>query len=140
MANQKYAQVAAMAGSGQLNWRGDHIVGLLMTGVTFVSTHTRLTSLPAGTQKASAEIPNRMMGDGGEALGLPAIFPRVPQGTPYQVLVVKDVGDSNPMLLAFYDQDSASGALGMANNGTLIVRPATFPDASPPTLGVWFTI
>ena len=96
--NQKYAQVPTMAGSGQLNWRSDHIVALLMYGAGYVSTHSRLSDLNTGTQKASAEIPSRSMGAGGEALGLPAVFPRVAKDSPYQVLVVKDVGDANPML------------------------------------------
>lgn len=140
MANQKYAQVASMAGSGQLNWRGDHIIALLMQGAVFVSSHTHVSNLPGLTQKASAEVAGRVMGEGGEALGLPAAFPRVTKAQPFQVLIVKDVGDADPMLLAFYDQDSASGTIQMVNNGTLIVRPTTFLGASPPELGVWFTI
>jgi hypothetical protein len=140
VANQKYAQVASMAGSGQLNWRGDHIVGLLMQNATYVGAHTRLSDVSGASRWGTAEIPGRQMGTGGEALGLPASFPRVVKNTPFQVLVVKDVGDSNPLLLAFYDEDSANDVLEMANNGTLIVRPTTFPDADPPTLGIWFTI
>jgi hypothetical protein len=140
MANQKYSQVASMAGSGQLNWRGDHIVGMLMQFVAFNPAHTHTSDLVGAARIATAEIGGRQMGVGGEALGLPAAFPRVAKNTPFQVLVVKDVGDSNPMLLAFFDQDAASGPLQMVNNGTLIVRPTTFPEASPPQLGVWFTI
>lgn len=139
MANQKYAQVASMAGSGQLNWRADHCIGLLMKDATFVDTHSRLSDVGA-TRVGTAEIPGRQMGTGGEAMGLPAAFPRVSKDQPFQVLVVKDVGDTNPLLLAYYDEDSDHGVLQMINNGTLIVRPTTFPDASPPTLGVWFTL
>ena len=133
MANQKYAQVPSMAGSGQLNWRSDHIVALLMEGASFNSAHTHLNNITPGQQRASAEIPGRQMGDRGEALGLPAVFSRVVKDTPFQVIVVKDVGDNNPMLLAFYDQDAEAGPLQMNNNGTLIVRPTDFPETDPPS-------
>lgn len=140
MANQKYAQVASMAGSGQLNWRSDHIVALLMKSVVFNAANTHLTDLISVQQRASSEIGSRQMGAGGEALGLPAVFPRVAKDEAFQVLVVKDVGDSDPMLLAFYDQDQAAGPLQMVNNGTLIVRPTDFPESAPPQLGIWFQI
>lgn len=140
MANLKYAQVASMAGSGQLNWRADHCIALLMMGAGYIDTHTHLTDISGATRMATAEIPGRQMGVAGEAMGLPAAFPRVAKNQPFQVLVVKDVGDTNPMLLAFYDEDNANGPLQMVNNGTLIVRPTTFPDATPPQLGIWFTL
>ena len=111
-----------------------------MQGAVFDSAHTHLTELLTADAEVVAEIGSRQMGAGGEALGLPAVFPRVAKDTPFQVLVVKDVGDANPMLLAYYDEDDAAGPLEMNNNGTLIVRPATFPEASPPQLGIWFTI
>ena len=127
MANEKYAQVPSMAGSGQLNWRSDHIVALLMQGAVFDSAHTHRNQLLTAQQKAAAEIGSRQMGAGGEAMGLPAVFPRVAKNTPFQVVVVKDVGDANPMLLAFYDEDDDAGPLEMNNNGTLIVRPSHIP-------------
>lgn len=140
MANVKYDQVPSMAGSGQLDWRGDHILALLVKDAGYTSTNTRYNQIANVKQRASSEVPGRQMGAGGEALGLPAVFPRVPKSEAFQVLIVKDVGDSNPMLLAYYDLDNANGPLQLVNNGTLIVRPTTFPDASPPQLGVWFTI
>ena len=141
MANAKYDQVPSMAGSGQLNWRTDRIVALLAKSATFNAAHTRFSET-GGTQVAVSEIDGRSMGSAGEAIGLPASFPRIPKNQPYQVFVVKDVGDNNPMLLAFYNVDTADGPVQMTNNGTLIVRPvqANIEPPMPPTLGIWFQL
>jgi hypothetical protein len=141
MANAKYAQVPSMAGSGQLNWRTDRIVALLTKNATFNTAHTRFSET-GGTQISVAEIEGRSMGTAGEAIGLPASFSRIAKNQPYQVLVVKDVGDNNPMLIAFYNVDSTDGPVQMTNNGTLIVRPvqANVEPPLPPTLGIWFVL
>jgi hypothetical protein len=139
MANAKYAQVPSMAGSGQLNWRTDRIRALLMKDATFSASDQRVSEA-GGSQVAVSTVEGRYMGEAGEAMGQPAIFPKVPKNQPYQVLLVKDVADPDPMLIAFYDVDLADGPLQMTNNGSLILRPSTVPGTDPPTTGMWFRL
>ena len=105
MANSKYAQVPAMAASGQLNWSRDRVLAFLYTGATFSAAHTRLSEV-SGAQVAVSEIGGRYVGEGGEAVGMPATFDRVAKETNYQVIVAVDHGGGySPGLIAFYDQD-----------------------------------
>lgn len=143
MANQKYDQVVTMSGTGELNWAGDHILGLLTKGVAFTSAHTLLSEamVPAGASQISvSEIQSRSLGAEGEAMGLPAVYNKVPKETDYQMLLVKDIGTGDPLLLAFYDENVNSDPLRLINNGTLIVRPVEIVGADPPTIGMWFSL
>jgi hypothetical protein len=138
MANSKYAQVAAMAASGQLNWNRDSILAYLYKGATFNAAHNRLSSV-GGTQVAVSTIDSRYVGDGGEAVGMPATFDRVEKETDYQVFVAVDNGGGvSPALIAFYDRDDTNGTLRTINNGTFVLRPTTFVDGQPPSIGTWF--
>jgi hypothetical protein len=138
MANSKYGQVPAMAASGQLNWSRDHVIAYLYSGSTFSAAHTRLSEV-AGTQVAVSEIEGRYVGSGGEAVGMPATFPRVPASVDYQVVVVVDQGGGySPGLIAYYDTDSGGGTFRTANNGDLIMRPVTFVNGNPENIGTWF--
>ncbi len=138
MANSKYGQVAAMAASGQLNWSRDSILAFLYTGAAFTSGHTRLSDV-AGTQQAVTEISGRYVGTGGEAVGLPASFDRVAKDTDYQVIVAVNHGTGvSPGLIAFYDTDSGNSTLRTSNNGTFVLRPVTFVDGNPESIGTWF--
>lgn len=138
MANSKYGQVPAMAASGQLNWSRDHVIACLYSGASFSAGHTRLNEV-VGSQVAVSEIEGRYVGTGGEAVGMPATFPRVPANTDYQVIVVVDQGGGySPGLIAFYDTDSANGTLRTANNGDLVLRPVTFVNGNPESIGTWF--
>ena len=137
MANAKYAQVPAMAASGQLNWSRDHVVAFLYQGATFSAAHSRLNQV-GGTQVGVSEIAGRYVGQGGEAVGLPATFYAVPKDTNYQVLVAVDQGMGvSPGLVAFYDVDADAAPLRTTNNGSFILRPVTFVDGEPPSIGTW---
>ena len=138
MANSKYAQVPALAASGQLNWGRDRIFASLYTGASFNAGHARLSDVP-GAQHAVSEIPGRYVGTGGEAVGMPAVFDRVAKDTDYQVVVVVDYGGGvSPGLLAFYDTDAVGGALRTVNNGSLALRPVTYLNGNPESIGTWF--
>jgi hypothetical protein len=138
MANSKYAQVQAMAASGQLNWNRDRIIACLFTGGTFNSAHTRLSQV-GGQQHAVSAIGSRYVGIGGEAVGMPAVFDRVAKETDYQVFVVVDHGGGvSPGLIAFYDQDTNAGPLRTVNNGSFVLRPVAYVDGNPESIGTWF--
>ena len=138
MANSKYSQVTVMAASGQLNWSRDNVVAFLYTGATFIAAHTRLSEV-SGTQQAVAEIPSRYVGIGGEAVGMPAVFDRVAKDTDYQVIVVVNHGTGvSPGLIAFYDTDIGDGTLRTSNNGCYVLRPATYVNGVPESIGTWF--
>ena len=137
MPNSKYAQVPAMAASGQLNWSRDRIFASLYTGAVFNPGHARLSDV-SGTQQAVSEISGRYVGIGGEAVGMPALFDRVAKDTDYQVLVVVDNGGGvSPALIAFYDSDAEGGTLRTFNNGSLAVRPVTYLNGNPESIGTW---
>ena len=138
MANSKYAQVPAMAASGQLNWSRDHVIACLYTGAAFSAPQMRLSEV-SGTQMAVSEIGGRYVGTGGEAVGMPATFDRVAKDTDYQVLVVVDHGSGvSPGLIAYYDVDSASNPLRTVSNGSFVLRPVTFVNGNPENIGTWF--
>ena len=138
MANSKYAQVSAMAASGQLVWNRDRILACLYKGGAFNAFHNRLSSV-GGEQVAVSEIGNRYVGEGGEAVGMPATFDKVEKEIDYQVFVVVDNGGGvSPALVAFYDRDDTNQTLRTVNNGTFVLRPTTFIDGQPPSIGTWF--
>ena len=139
MANNRYDSVAGMADAGQLNWSQDRILGLLVQSATFNAAHTRVNQIGA-TQVATSDIPGRYMGSGGQAMGLPASFPRALKDVDYQVLLVKDVGDNDPLLVAFYDRDESNLPLRMTNNGMFILRPVAIVAGTPPEIGMWLQI
>jgi len=142
MANAKYDQVTALVASGSFNWSADQVYALLCKDAVFTSSDTRLSDVvtAGGAQIASSFIRSRYVGTGGEAMGLPANFPKVAKDIDYQALVVCDLGDSNPQLIAFYDTDDSDAPLSIANNGTLILRPTTIVGAEPPTIGMWLQL
>ena len=139
MANAKYDQVSGLVASGSLNWRTDEVYALLCRNVVFDAAHTNLADAITGgaTQISSARIEGRYVGTGGEAMGLPVTFPKVAKDTVYQALVVCDLGDTNPQLISFYDEDELGADLTIANNGTFILRPTLVVGAEPPTIGMW---
>ena len=139
MANQKYDNTNVMADSGSLNWGQDHIFAILAKDATFNTSHKRF-SQTGGSQVAVTEIPGRYMGSGGQAMGLPASFRRVLKDQNYQVLLVKDVGDNDPLVLSFYDVDTEAGTLRMTNNGTLILRPVALVEGQSPDVGMWLRL
>ena len=106
---------------------------------TFVPTHTRVNQTSA-VQVGTSEVPGRSHGSGGQAMGRPASFNRALKNILYQVLLVKDVGDDNPLLIAFYDRDEANQPLQMVNNGTFILRPVAVAAGAPPEIGMWLQI
>ena len=142
MANQKYAQIPALVEAGDLNWMSDHIQAHLTKGVAFVGSQQRLsqaTASPSAVRLQTIDVQGRSVDTEGQALGLPATFPKVDEATPYQVILAKDDGSGDDILIAYYDQDDGGGPLQILNGGTMIVRPFLLPDGDPPTVGVWLT-
>jgi hypothetical protein len=137
MSNTKYDHTSTiMSGS---DWVRGRIVAYLFDGAVFVPTHKLLSEVRTGaTQKNITEIQNRIVGDQGGLLGLPAQFTVTPKGTPYQMVIAWDLNQPEQQVLAFYDEDEAGGDIGLLNNGTLIVRPTDFDTATG--RGTWLTL
>ena len=156
--NSNYAQVADMVEQGQLHWATDPINAVLLTSAAFDGAHQRLSDIPLKTVIGTAPIQGRWLGADGQAMGLPATFPRAKSGVEYQVVVTKDDGRSNPILLSWLDEDSDGETLGVLRSGTLIIRPyydnsvqpaatgiirlqdSPPPEPPPPTVGVWMVL
>lgn len=117
-----------------LDWESDRILGYLTIDTTFVGSQTRYSET-AATKIREIEIPDRVLGEGGEFLGSPAVFSQVLNGIDYQLLLVRDEGTLDPALIAFYDSDYSGGTLRIAHSGSLVVRPSV---GTPPKIGIWY--
>lgn len=143
MTNQNYSQVTDLVVSNQLDWVRDSIVALLVQGTIFDTDDTRLSQV--GRALSSSPIQGRSL-DGVMAMGLPATFGLVAPNEAYQVLVAKDDGRHDPLVLAFMDEDMNGNPITVLRGGTLIIRPTqdnlpTPPDpAPPPTSGFWMKL
>ena len=143
MTNLNYDQVPNLVMTGDLDWGSDHIQAHLVKGVVFDGTQQRLSEIMTDTtalRLQTTDVQGRSMDDNGRAMGLPVTFPRVDSNTTYQMLLVKDDGSGDDVLVAFYDEDENGGSLQVLNGGTMIVRPTLLPEGDPPTVGIWFVI
>lgn len=150
MSNKNYAQVTDLLAQGQLKWVSDSILALLCKNVAYNANHKRLSDISGKTVVSQAPIQGRWLGKGGMAMGLPAAFGSALSEQEYQVLVAKDDGRYDPLLLSFMDQDDQGEPLGVLRTGTLIVRPYHNVEvqplinpplpAAPPTVGVWMVL
>lgn len=148
MSNKNYAQVTDLLAQGKLRWELDMIQAMLVTGAQYHSEHKNFSELKVPLL-GQAPIQGRWLGQGGMAMGLPASF-RAESDKEYQVLVVKDIGMGDPLVLSFIDQDGDGKSIGVKRSGTLIVRPyydlnvqpLINPPLSepPPTVGVWMVL
>jgi hypothetical protein len=141
MSNQKYDQVPDLVGTGDLNWGLDHIQAHLVKGVEYVGTQKRVSEIMANTSAVklqTADVQGRSVDESNRALGLPVTFPRVDENVIYQVLLAKDDGSGDDVLVAYYNVDENNDLLQVLNSGTMIVRPVLLPEGDPPTVGVWF--
>lgn len=142
MANENYDQVATLYAQGKLSWEYDAIVALLCTNAAFDSSVKTVADL-AGERKAVQAIQGRWFSEG-NAMGLPVAFQKVAAGPEYQVVVVQDVGNNNPNLLAFIDTNADDSPITVQHTGTLIIRPVLppieVPPERPPTIGVWMRL
>lgn len=140
MANEKYDNLMVMMTTGKLNWAGDAIVAMLMTGVTFNASHVTVVEA-GGSRMSMVPITRREVGAGGALLGGAVSFSYMPKDTDFQMLITKDSGPgTTPSLLAFYDSDAEGDSLRLKNNGTLIVRPQSLLPAEDTGQGAWVTI
>lgn len=136
MPNQKYDNLTELLEAKTLNWNTDVIEGILVTGATFDPAHVRFSEL--GTpSKLRSPIPGRSVSPDGDLLGWPVSFHRVQKDIVFQLVVVKNDGSNNPLVLAFYGADEGDDPLTLKYTGTLIVRPLIVEDPDPPVLGVW---
>ena len=139
MANQKYDNLMPLMATGKLNWATDPINAYLQSGATFDAAHTMLSET-GGAFVAYVPVAQRSVTPDG-FLGNPVSFNRIAKETEYQVVIAKDTGPgTDPLVIAFYDEDDDGGPLMLENNGTLIVRPVLVEGGDPPTLGVWVKI
>jgi hypothetical protein len=129
MANSKYSQVAGLVSSGQLRWQSDQILGCLVTGASFDAADRTLSQV--GPAISIAPIQGRFMAEAGACMGLPVFFQKIPPDVEYQLVVVQNLNNGDPNVLAWYDT-SESGPLKVENGGTLVVRP-TLAEELPET-------
>lgn len=122
MANSKYNQVSELLAAGKFNWRNDRILGLLRTDTEFTATDKVLSDLE-GAGVGEVVIQGRNVGPGGACLGYPAFFSSVTGDTPFQLVLVQDMGTGDPNLIGFFDEDEAGNMLVAQNDGTFVVRP-----------------
>ena len=139
MANQKYDNLTVLMASGPFNWAADPINAYLLQGATFDATDKTLTDVGA-QQVDHVPVPGRQVDSTGSLLGWPASFNRVVKDQEFQVVIAKDDGSGNPLVLAYYDEDENGDPFILQNNGTLIVRPQLVEGGEPPILGVWVKI
>ena len=137
MANAKYDNTNQIMSANE--WVGARVKAYLFEGASFDKTHTLLSQVRAGaTQRNVTEIQNQAMGPDGAALGLPAMFNMTPKGSPYQVVLAWDQNQADMLVLAYYDEDELGDDLALLNNGTFIVRPSDFDQATG--VGTWFVL
>ena len=146
MSNQNYAHVNDLLAAGQLNWVSDSILALLVSDAAFDVADTRLSDVGARL-RSSAPIQGRWLGEGGMAMGLPATFNQVAADQEYQVIVAKDDGGGNPLVLSFINEDTEGTPISVQRGGSLIVRPTQEnlpvpPETMepPPTTGFWMKL
>ena len=140
MANEKYDNLTVLMTTGKLNWPGDAIVAILMTGVTFDAADVTLAD-SGGSRMGMVPIQQRSVSSTGSLLGGAVSFSNMPKDTDFQLLIAKDMGPgTTPSLLAFYDSDGDALPLRLKNTGTLIVRPETLQPVEDTGQGTWVTI
>ena len=142
MSNQKYAQVMNLLAAGRLNWQADTIQACLVTDAVFDANDKVLSDV--GSSYRSAAITGRMV-YGRNFIGDPAFFQNVGAEQAYQVVIVQNLGNEDPVLLGWYDSDLDDAEITVATPGTLVVRPAAVEDDgdNPPpsnTSRVWMTV
>lgn len=133
MANAKYNNLVPLMAAGGLSWARDKILAVLYSGLTFDATDVRLQDV-AGTEKARVEIPGRSIGPTGSLLGSPASFGAAAANVNYAVVLAKDDGTGNPLVLSFYNVNDVGGPIKVTTGGTLLVRPQGSTDSTP---GTW---
>jgi hypothetical protein len=142
MPNQKYSQVTDLLVQGKLRWTTDAISALLFTDATFDANNTKVSDL--GVRPVSTvPIMGRSLGQGGAALGYPATFNQADPEDEYQVIVAKDDGLHDLLLLAFIDVNNDGNPLTVVRPGSLIVRPVEAGTPlvdGQPTTGVWMRL
>lgn len=138
MSSQRYTQLTGMLDSGQLIWQSNRILAVLVTGVEFNPDHQRISDAGGVHVGSAAPIENRYVDDSRHGRGNAVGFNNAPAETPFEVLIVKDDGSGNPLLLGFLDSDSDGLPISIPYPGTCIIRPA--PDEFGELPGIWITL
>jgi len=172
MSNSNYAQVSSLLAAGKLHWQTDAISAVLLTGASFDPAHTVISDT-GGTIEGLVPVMGRALVES-NAMGQPVIFPAVKssafdgdgspvtddEGEPilddedrplfyidYQMALIQSNNVSEPVLLAWIDENQEAGEITVVQDGTLIVRPVltddyVAPDGTvlPPQVGVWMTL
>jgi hypothetical protein len=143
MANQKYAQVADLNAAGTLVWGLSPIVGVLLQGATFVGSHKRVSDLTANVIN-TYQIGGCVLGEGGQAMGQPAVFQAARAGAVYQMALCQNDSSGDHLLLALIDSNAQGAPITIERDGTLIIRPVlvgTPPPGNPSDVtGVWLQL
>jgi len=134
MANAKYDNLVPMLASGRLNWPADTIQAFLMTGTTFNAIHKRVSEV-GGTPVGRVPLPERTVRDtDGALLGFPVSFPNAPGNVNFSVIIAKDDGINDPLVISFYDRNQSNAVIKLTAPGTITVRPVGSDSVTP---GVW---
>jgi hypothetical protein len=140
--NQQYDQLQVMLDDGSLQWLTDSIDVLLTTGGSFTSTDTLVSDTGVSVVKQQpfqtrdvVELPS---GDRG-LLGQAVFFERVKPGVPYTVLIVKTIGNGDPFVLGWIDENDDGSPLQIDKPGSFILRPSDNL-ADEAHTGVWLTV
>jgi hypothetical protein len=142
MANQKYTQVIDLVAGGWFNWQTDPVLGILLKDASYSAGHKKLSEVQ-GQQVATTQIQGRAVHEGGQCMGYPAIFQTINGDTDYQLVLVQDLHDGDPNVLAFYDTGEDDGPLHLEHTGTFIVRPGLddpLPEGTSSSARLWMRL
>jgi len=130
MANAKYTQVTTLLAQGRLNWTANDIRAALVKNGTFNAAHQTLSQV--GTALQSVPVPGRTVGENGALLGQPVFFGDVAEDQSFQVVIVQNLNNGDPNVLAWYDTDDQGNPIRLQNPGTLVIRPTVDVDHVEP--------
>ena len=137
MANAKYDNLVPLLASGRLNWPADLIQAFLMEGAAFEAADLRISDV-AGTRRGRVALPERSVRPtDGSFHGFPVSFNDVPANTNFSVILAKDDGINDPLVLSFYDRNETNAVIRITVPGTLTVRPL---GSDPLTPGTWVEV
>lgn len=142
MPSAKFNQFADLLAAGTLRWQADQIMGVLLTDYTFVASHQTLADVTTSVTPFRAPVMQRWVAPGGKLMGLGVVFQAIPADT-YQMVLVQDLGNGNPKLLSYYDENADGDDLVLENQGSLIVRPGVLedlPEGAPADTRLWIAI
>lgn len=128
----KYNIFRYQLSQGSISWDNDSFMAVVLAGYSFNEAHQTLAdiNLSGGATVCTGQLSQRVVSTTGWAVSAPVVLPVVPQGGPYDLVLVQ-IGGSTPQdctPLVFYDN-----ALTPATNGDVVMYPEDAGDT-----GRWF--